>query len=114
MGYGPSGSPVGQEYLFSPHWAHRGDPFLQGRGAVFAIANSCMPVEHMNDPRKGFHFDMFSILVKSRGEMSDIDSVFIGFNTWWSYNRNGICPSVNGKCIPKRPAARFGGCSFPA
>jgi len=73
---------------------------LQRRGAVFAIANSCMPVEHMNDPRKGFHCDTFSTLVKSRGEMSDIDSVFIGFNTWWSYNRNGICPSVNGKCIP--------------
>lgn len=27
MGYGPSGSPVGQEWVFSPHQANRGDPF---------------------------------------------------------------------------------------
>jgi peptidoglycan/LPS O-acetylase OafA/YrhL len=73
---------------------------LEGRGAVFAIANSCMPVEHMNGTGKGFHCDTFSTLAMKRAEMNDIDTVFIGFNTWWSYNKNGICPSVNGKCIP--------------
>jgi peptidoglycan/LPS O-acetylase OafA/YrhL len=82
---------------------------LEGRGAVFAIANSCMPVEHMNDPRKGFHCDTFSTLAKSRAEMNDIDTVFIGFNTWWSYNKNGICPSVNGKCIPDAPSSEIRG-----
>jgi peptidoglycan/LPS O-acetylase OafA/YrhL len=71
---------------------------LQGRGVVFVTANSCPPIEHMNDPRRGFHCDTFSVLVMQRAEMNDIDTVFIGFSTWWAYIQNGICPWVNGRC----------------
>ncbi len=72
---------------------------LQGRGAVFAIAYSCTPTQHMNDVRKNYHCDSFSTLVLTRAKEQDIDTVFIGFNTWWASNKSGICPSVNGKCV---------------
>jgi peptidoglycan/LPS O-acetylase OafA/YrhL len=72
---------------------------LQGHGAVFAIANSCPPAEHMNNREKEFHCDTFSTLAMKRAEMNDIDTVFIGFSTWWAYSQSGICPWVNGKCV---------------
>jgi len=33
-----------------------------------------------------------------RGEEGDVDTVFIGFATWWSIQDN-LCPSVNGRCV---------------
>ena len=74
---------------------------LQDRGAIFAIGNSCPPAQHMNDTREGFHCDSFSTLVLTRAEQPDIDTVFIGFNTWWSSHKNGICLSANGRCVDK-------------
>jgi peptidoglycan/LPS O-acetylase OafA/YrhL len=73
---------------------------FKGHGAVFAIANACVPIQHMNDTRNGFHCDTFSSLAISRGELNDVDTIFIGSNTSWSYEKNRICPSVNGQCIP--------------
>jgi peptidoglycan/LPS O-acetylase OafA/YrhL len=72
---------------------------LRDRGVVFAIANSCPPFQHMNDPRAGFHCDAFANLLMQRSEMNDIDTVFMGFSTWWAYIQDGICPWENGKCV---------------
>ena len=90
-------SHVQQLYPAVEHLYNNGE--LQGRGAVFAVANSCPPAEHMNDTRKEYHCDTFSSLVMERAAMDDIDTVFIGFSTWWAYSENSICPSVNGKCV---------------
>jgi hypothetical protein len=45
-----------------------------------------------------------------RAEEADIDTVFIGFNTWWSVHED-VCPSVDGRCVgeipPKEACRRF-------
>lgn len=73
------------------------DGELQGRGVVVAVANGCLPAEHLNSIGKGYHCDAFTHLAMMRAEAQDVDTVFIGFNTWWSVHED-ICPSVNGRC----------------
>ena len=74
---------------------------LQNYGATFAIANSCPPTEHLNGAGGGLHCDTISTIIMSRAEQPDIDTVMIGFNTYWSYNEGSLCPSVNGKCVAR-------------
>lgn len=72
---------------------------LGGHGAVFAIANGCIPSVNLNGLGRGPHCNAFANLVMRRAlQESDIDTVFIGFNTWWSIRRT-VCRSVNDKCI---------------
>jgi len=73
---------------------------LQGHGAVLAVENGCAPSENMNMVRKGYHCDSFAAFAMQRAEQQDIDTVFIGFSTWW-YHTDALCPSVDGKCIGK-------------
>jgi hypothetical protein len=67
-------------------------------GVLIAIANGCAPAEHLNAVEKGFHCDSFSHFAKIRAEEADVDTVFIGFNTWWAVNEF-LCPSVDGQCV---------------
>ncbi len=67
-------------------------------GVLIAIANGCAPAEHLNAIEKGYHCDSFAHFAKIRAEEADVDTVFIGFNTWWAANRF-LCPSVDGQCV---------------
>jgi peptidoglycan/LPS O-acetylase OafA/YrhL len=67
-------------------------------GVLMAIANGCAPAEHLNPIEKGYHCDAFSHFAKIRAEEADIDTVFVGFNTWWAVNKF-LCPSVDGQCV---------------
>jgi peptidoglycan/LPS O-acetylase OafA/YrhL len=67
-------------------------------GVLMAIANGCAPAEHLNTIEKGYHCDSFAHFAKIRAEEADVDTVFIGFNTWWAVNRF-LCPSVDGQCV---------------
>ena len=67
-------------------------------GVLIAIANGCAPAEHLNAMEKGFHCDSFSHFAMLRAEEADVDTVFIGFNTWWAVNKF-LCPSVDGQCV---------------
>jgi SGNH domain (fused to AT3 domains) len=73
---------------------------LQGRGVVLAIENGCPPAEHLNDVGRGYHCDSFARFAMIRAEQEDVDTVFIGFNTWWS-SHQVICQSVDGRCVEK-------------
>jgi peptidoglycan/LPS O-acetylase OafA/YrhL len=67
-------------------------------GVLMAIANGCAPSEHLNAIEKGYRCDSFSHFAKIRAEEADVDTVFIGFNTWWAVNKF-LCPSVDGQCV---------------
>ncbi|HTW49418.1 MAG TPA: acyltransferase family protein [Acidobacteriaceae bacterium] len=70
---------------------------LQGDGALFAIADGCLPSAQMNTIG-GYHCDTFAKFAIQRARESDIDAVFIGFDTWW-YNHDAVeCLSVDGRC----------------
>jgi peptidoglycan/LPS O-acetylase OafA/YrhL len=71
---------------------------LQDHGVLLAIANGCPPTEHMNTMDKGYHCDSFAKFAMMRAEEKDVDTVFMGFNTWWSVHED-ICPSVDGRCV---------------
>jgi peptidoglycan/LPS O-acetylase OafA/YrhL len=70
-------------------------------GVILAIVPGCPPTEHMNFVSKNNHCDSFATFAMVRAEEEDIDTVYIGFNTWWEYHQNALCPSVDGKCIGK-------------
>lgn len=69
------------------------------RGAILAITNGCVPVEHFNYTGKGYYCDDFATYAMIRAEQPDIDTVFIGFNTWWASHPDSVCEAVNGRCI---------------
>jgi len=74
------------------------DDELENRGVVFAVENACLPAEHLNTIGKGYHCDAFTHFALTRAEAPDIDTVFIGFNTWFAIHR-AVCPSVDGTCV---------------
>ena len=88
-------SHVQQLYPIVKHLYDTGE--LQGRGAIVAVGNSCLPDEHMNGIGVNLHCDSFSSVMMTRAGMDDIDTVFIAFNTWWTYHDNAVGPTVNGK-----------------
>jgi hypothetical protein len=63
---------------------------------VFVVAAGCPPTEHMNI--RGFHCDSFAQLAMMRAEEKDVDTVFMGFATFW-FSGKRICPSVDGNCV---------------
>jgi hypothetical protein len=69
---------------------------LGDHGALFVVATGCPPTEHMNIP--GFHCDSFAQFAMMRAEEKDVDTVFMGFATFW-FSGKGICPSVEGNCV---------------
>jgi hypothetical protein len=75
------------------------DGSLGGHGAIFAISNGCIPSAELNGLGRARHCNAFANLVMQRAlQESDIDTVFIGFNTWWSIRRT-VCRSFDDKCI---------------
>lgn len=70
---------------------------FRGEGALFAIGNGCLPAEHLN-LIGGYHCDSFAHFAMMRAEEEDIDTVFIGFNTWWSGHDGVFCASLDGEC----------------
>lgn len=72
---------------------------LANHGVVIGVDPGCPPTEHMNFADGLSHCDSYARLAMTRAELSDIDTVFIGFNTWWSFHKNGICPSIDGRCV---------------
>ena len=71
---------------------------MRDHGAVFAIANGCPPSERLNSIEQGFHCDSMATLSMTRAEADDVDTVFIGFNTWWA-SHEYLCPSQDGRCV---------------
>lgn len=70
-------------------------------GALLAISNGCVPAEHMTATEPGSYCDTFSTYAMIRAEETDIDTVYIGFNTWWASHDQYLCASVNGSCVQK-------------
>lgn len=70
---------------------------LHDPGVLTAIENGCPPAEHLNSREGGYHCDSFAQLAMTRAMAADVDTVFIGFNTWWSVHQD-LCPSMNGVC----------------
>jgi peptidoglycan/LPS O-acetylase OafA/YrhL len=72
---------------------------FRGGGALFAIANACLPAEHLNTVGVGgYHCDSFTHFAMMRAQEEDIDTVVIGFSTWWYGSDGAICASVDGRC----------------
>ena len=73
-----------------------------GRGALFAVSAGCTPALRANQTLPGYHCDAFTRLALQRGEADDIDTVFIGFSTWWATVDGGLCRTggPGGECTP--------------
>jgi len=72
---------------------------LSDHGVVLAISNGCLPDPGLNNTGDGFYCDTFSRFSLARADQQDIDTVFLGFSTWWSFGYNKyFCRSSEGKC----------------
>jgi len=89
---------------------------LADRGVLLAIENGCLPDPHLNNRGDGYHCDSFSKFAMMRAKQQDVDTVFVGFSTWWAIDESkwwgldnntsssaGVnrffCPSIEGKCV---------------
>jgi hypothetical protein len=72
---------------------------LHDRGVTLAVENGCLPDEHVNNTGHGYHCDSFARFAMMRAKQEDIDTVFIGFSTWWvnRYDKY-FCTATDGKC----------------
>jgi len=77
------------------------DGHLKNEGVLFAIADGCLPAQRLNtiDSAGAAYCDSFSKFALIRAEEKDIDAVFIGFNTAWSYQDGIRCAVVDGRCV---------------
>lgn len=72
---------------------------LSDFGVVIAIGNGCLPDPHLNNTGGGFHCDAFSRFSLERAEQQDIDTVFLGFSTWWTFQYDKFfCTASEGQC----------------
>jgi hypothetical protein len=74
------------------------DGSLPNHGVVLAVENGCLPDPHLNNTSDGFHCDAFANFAMMRAEEADVDTVFLGFSTWWYGGKDVFCVSLNGKC----------------
>jgi len=88
-------SHVGQLYPVIQEMYQEGD--FKNDGILMAIADGCSPAQDLNTVG-GNHCDAFSRFAMMRAEENDVETVFIGFNTNWSYHNNVRCEVVNGSC----------------
>jgi hypothetical protein len=75
-----------------------GEGRLGNEGALFAIEDGCLPDEHLNNTRAGYHCDSFAKFAMVRAQEKDIDTVFLGFSTWWDSRNGDFCFSVDEIC----------------
>ena len=71
---------------------------LNNRGVVFAIENGCLPDEHLNNTAADYHCDAFARFAMQRALQADIQTVYIGFSTWWARLDYNHCAVVDGTC----------------
>jgi len=92
-------SHVGQLYPAIQTMYNHGD--FNNESALFAIADGCLPAQRLNTIDSGgpAYCDSFSKFALIRAEEKDIDAVFIGFNTAWSYQDGIRCAVVDGRCV---------------
>jgi len=91
-------SHVQQLYALIQQLYSEGD--FRGDSVILAISNGCLPAEHLNTTDGDYHCGAFAHYAIQRADGSDIDTVFIGFNTWWAVNSD-VCQSVDDKCIAR-------------
>jgi len=77
------------------------DGHLNNEGVLFAVADGCLPAQRLNtiDSAGPANCDSFSKFALMRAEQKDIDAVFIGFNTAWSYQDGIRCEVLGGNCV---------------
>ena len=74
---------------------------LGGRGVLFTVAAGCTPGLRLNrNPPAGYYCDAFTRLALQRAEAADVDTVFIGFSTWWDTVDDALCDTSAGGCRP--------------
>ena len=82
---------------------------IPNRGVVLALASGCLPDERLNNTGDGFYCDSFAKFVMMRAKEEDIDTVFVGFSTWWASGNSKrwapgdnkfFCIIADGKCGP--------------
>lgn len=88
-------SHVGQLYPMIRQMYQEGK--FKNEGVLMAIADGCSPAQDLNTTGV-HHCDSFSRLAMMRAMENDIETVFIGFNTNWSYHSQVRCKVVNGGC----------------
>ena len=88
-------SHVGQLYPVIQEMYQEGD--FKNDGILMAIADGCSPAQVLNTVG-GNHCGSFSRFAMMRAEENDVKTVFIGFNTNWSFHNNVRCEVVNGRC----------------
>jgi peptidoglycan/LPS O-acetylase OafA/YrhL len=72
---------------------------LQGRGVIMALSNGCPPSEHLNTRFGGlYHCNSFTRFALERAEEPDVDTVYIGFATWFTFEQD-LCVSASDECI---------------
>jgi hypothetical protein len=80
---------------------------LNNHGVLFALAEGCPPTESMNRDVPDSHCDNFGHFVMLRAQREDVDTVFIGFATWWDVQDLPICAVVDGRCEDPLPRAEM-------
>lgn len=75
------------------------DGSLSKHGVVLAVENGCLPDQYVNNTGYGFHCDLIAKFAMMRAKQDDIDTVFIGFSTWWvaRYDKY-FCTATAGEC----------------
>lgn len=67
------------------------------RSVLVTVEPGCLPAETLNSIGE-YYCDSVSKIVYERAEQSDVSTVFIGFNTAWSYDDGICCFVVDGRC----------------
>jgi peptidoglycan/LPS O-acetylase OafA/YrhL len=80
---------------------------LNSHGVLFALVEGCPPAEHMNINISVSHCDSFAHFAMMRAQQDDVDTVFIGFATWWDVTDVPVCAVVNGRCNGKLPRSEM-------
>ena len=73
---------------------------LGGRGAIFTVSAGCTPSLSLNQNKAGYYCDAFSRAAFERAQAADVDTVFIGFSTWWATVDGGLCEVGPNGCTP--------------
>lgn len=73
---------------------------LGGRGAIFAVSAGCTPSLTLNQNKPGYHCDAFTRAAFERAQAADVDTVLIGFSTWWATVDGGLCEVGADGCTP--------------
>lgn len=72
---------------------------LEHHSAITAFSPACLPDQRLNNRSEGYHCDSFAKYVLLRAQRQDIETVFVGFSTWWwNWKDAPFCLATEGKC----------------